>query len=60
MQWVATASRAPDVAEMAIVYTPNGNHVAALLVQAVYHIEHLRLGIAATPADAASRRPQAD
>jgi DNA-binding transcriptional ArsR family regulator len=36
-----------------IVYALYDNHVAALLDQAVYHIEHLRLGIADTPADAA-------
>ena len=40
-----------------IVYALYDNHVAALLDQAVYHIEHLRLGIADTPADAASRNP---
>jgi DNA-binding transcriptional ArsR family regulator len=33
-----------------IVYALYDNHVAALLDQAVYHIEHLRLGIADTPA----------
>jgi DNA-binding transcriptional ArsR family regulator len=36
-----------------IVYALYDNHVAALLDQAVHHIEHLRLGIADTPADAA-------
>src|SRR5580693_5159591 len=40
-----------------IVYALYDNHVAALLDQAVYHIEHLRLGIADVPADAASRNP---
>ena len=34
-----------------IVYALYDNHVAALLDQAVYHIEHLRLGVADTPAD---------
>ena len=33
-----------------IVYALYDNHVAALLDQAVYHIEHLRLGIADAPA----------
>jgi ArsR family transcriptional regulator, nickel/cobalt-responsive transcriptional repressor len=33
-----------------IVYTLYDNHVAMLLDQAVYHIEHLRLGIRDTPA----------
>lgn len=32
-----------------IVYALYDNHVAALLDQAVYHIEHLRLGITDTP-----------
>src|SRR5580693_9431346 len=36
-----------------IVYALYDNHVAALLDQAVYHIEHLRLGIADTPAGTA-------
>ena len=35
-----------------IVYALYDNHVAALLDQAVYHIEHRRLGIADIPADA--------
>jgi DNA-binding transcriptional ArsR family regulator len=39
-----------------IVYALYDNHVAALLDQAVYHIEHLRLGIADTPAG--RRQPQ--
>ena len=38
-----------------IVYALYDNHVAALLDQAVYHIEHLRLGIADAPALDASR-----
>ena len=33
-----------------IVYSLYDNHVAMLLDQAVYHIEHLRLGIADAPA----------
>ena len=33
-----------------IVYALYDNHVAALLDQAVYHIEHLRLGIKDAPA----------
>ena len=32
-----------------IVYSLYDNHVAMLLDQAVYHIEHLRLGISDTP-----------
>jgi DNA-binding transcriptional ArsR family regulator len=35
-----------------MVYALYDNHVAALLDQAVHHIEHLRLGIADTPAAA--------
>ncbi len=35
-----------------IVYALYDNHVAALLDQAVHHIEHLRLGIADAPAAA--------
>jgi ArsR family transcriptional regulator, nickel/cobalt-responsive transcriptional repressor len=35
-----------------IVYALYDNHVAMLLDQAVYHIEHLRLGIADAPAHA--------
>jgi ArsR family transcriptional regulator, nickel/cobalt-responsive transcriptional repressor len=35
-----------------IVYALYDNHVAALLDQAVHHIEHLRLGIADEPAAA--------
>ena len=36
-----------------IVYALYDNHVAMLLDQAVYHIEHLRLGVADIPAQAA-------
>ncbi|GAB7185896.1 metalloregulator ArsR/SmtB family transcription factor [Kitasatospora sp. Ki12] len=32
-----------------VVYALYDNHVAALLDQAVYHIEHLRLGLSDTP-----------
>ncbi|MCW2933743.1 MAG: putative regulatory protein [Actinomycetia bacterium] len=39
-----------------IVYALYDNHVAELLDQAVYHIEHLRLGIADAPA--ARRQPE--
>jgi DNA-binding transcriptional ArsR family regulator len=35
-----------------VVYALHDNHVAALLDQAVHHIEHLRLGIADSPATA--------
>ena len=37
-----------------MVYTLFDNHVAALLDQAVYHSEHLRLGLRDTPARAAA------
>ena len=40
-----------------IVYALYDNHVAALLDQAVYHIEHLRLGIADTAADTPADAP---
>ena len=40
-----------------IVYALYDNHVAALLDQAVHHIEHLRLGIADTPATALAEEP---
>jgi DNA-binding transcriptional ArsR family regulator len=32
-----------------IVYSLHDNHVAQLLDEAVYHIEHLRLGVRDTP-----------
>lgn len=35
-----------------IVYSLYDNHVAELLEQALYHVEHLRLGLQDTPADA--------
>ncbi|MBO8193075.1 winged helix-turn-helix transcriptional regulator [Streptomyces oryzae] len=35
-----------------VVYTLHDNHVAALLDQALYHVEHLRLGLADTPEEA--------
>ena len=40
-----------------MVYALYDNHVAALLDQAVYHIEHLRLGVADAPVAAGSRNP---
>jgi len=40
-----------------IVYALYDNHVAALLDQAVYHIEHLRLGIADAPAAVHAQEP---
>ncbi|WP_302898841.1 metalloregulator ArsR/SmtB family transcription factor [Streptomyces sp. CL12-4] len=36
-----------------IVYSLHDNHVAELLGQALYHVEHLRLGLRDTPARAA-------
>ncbi|MFD7105897.1 ArsR/SmtB family transcription factor [Streptomyces celluloflavus] len=35
-----------------IVYSLYDNHVAELLEQALYHVEHLRLGLHDTPAEA--------
>jgi DNA-binding transcriptional ArsR family regulator len=40
-----------------VVYALYDNHVAELLDQALYHVEHLRLGVADTPA--AADRPHA-
>jgi ArsR family transcriptional regulator, nickel/cobalt-responsive transcriptional repressor len=40
-----------------MVYALYDNHVAALLDQAVHHIEHLRLGIADAPAAALAEEP---
>ncbi|WP_328333151.1 MULTISPECIES: ArsR/SmtB family transcription factor [unclassified Streptomyces] len=34
-----------------IIYALYDNHVAELLDQALYHVEHLRLGVRDTPAD---------
>jgi DNA-binding transcriptional ArsR family regulator len=34
-----------------VVYALHDDHVAALLDQAVHHIEHLRLGVTDTPAE---------
>ncbi|MFF6995455.1 ArsR/SmtB family transcription factor [Streptomyces sp. NPDC008313] len=34
-----------------IIYTLYDSHVAELLDQALYHVEHLRLGVRDTPAD---------
>ncbi|MCX5315979.1 helix-turn-helix transcriptional regulator [Streptomyces sp. NBC_00154] len=36
-----------------VVYALHDNHVAALLDQTVYHVEHLRLGLTDTAAEAA-------
>ncbi|MER6140031.1 metalloregulator ArsR/SmtB family transcription factor [Streptomyces sparsogenes] len=35
-----------------VVYALHDNHVAALLDQALYHVEHLRLGLTDAPAEA--------
>ncbi|KIZ16407.1 hypothetical protein SNA_20400 [Streptomyces natalensis ATCC 27448] len=40
-----------------VVYALHDNHVAALLDQALHHVEHLRLGLTDTPAAAV---PQED
>ncbi|GLY88353.1 ArsR/SmtB family transcription factor [Actinoallomurus iriomotensis] len=37
-----------------VVYSLYDNHVAELLDQALYHVEHLRLGVSDTPATAAA------
>ncbi|MDG4856661.1 metalloregulator ArsR/SmtB family transcription factor [Streptomyces sp. T-3] len=37
-----------------IVYSLHDNHVAELLEQALYHVEHLRLGLPDTPNPAAT------
>ncbi|MEU0071534.1 metalloregulator ArsR/SmtB family transcription factor [Streptomyces sp. NPDC006332] len=37
-----------------IVYSLYDNHVAELLEQALYHVEHLRLGLHDVPAEAAT------
>lgn len=34
-----------------VVYTLHDNHVAALLDQALYHVEHLRLGLVDAPTE---------
>ncbi|MFB9904288.1 ArsR/SmtB family transcription factor [Allokutzneria oryzae] len=36
-----------------VVYALHDHHVAALLDQALYHVEHLRLGLSDPPQDAA-------
>lgn len=36
-----------------VMYALYDNHVAELLDQALYHVEHLRLGLSDTPAEAA-------
>ncbi|MEV0695819.1 metalloregulator ArsR/SmtB family transcription factor [Streptomyces sp. NPDC050388] len=40
-----------------IVYALYDNHVAELLDQALYHVEHLRMGIRDTPAVATAEAP---
>ncbi|MGQ4514355.1 metalloregulator ArsR/SmtB family transcription factor [Streptomyces sp. DW26H14] len=40
-----------------VVYSLHDNHVAALLDQAVYHVEHLRLGVTDPPAEASAETP---
>jgi len=40
-----------------IVYALYDHHVAELLDQALFHVEHLRLGLPDTPAEAAQTRP---
>jgi DNA-binding transcriptional ArsR family regulator len=40
-----------------IIYALHDNHVAALLEQTLYHVEHLRLGIRDTPAPATEDTP---
>ena len=40
-----------------IIYAIYDNHVAELLDQALYHVEHLRLGILDTPATAPDEAP---
>ncbi|MER5847737.1 metalloregulator ArsR/SmtB family transcription factor [Streptomyces sp. NPDC002012] len=40
-----------------IIYALYDNHVAELLDQALYHVEHLRLGIRDTPAAVAEETP---
>ncbi|MFE0760349.1 ArsR/SmtB family transcription factor [Streptomyces smyrnaeus] len=38
-----------------VVYTLHDNHVAALLDQALYHVEHLRLGLTDAPGEAVAQ-----
>lgn len=42
-----------------VVYSLHDNHVAALLDQAVHHVEHLRLGLTDTPAEAVGQQDAA-
>jgi hypothetical protein len=35
-----------------VIYALYDNHVAELLEQALFHVEHLRLGLRDTPTDA--------
>ncbi|MFI6695016.1 ArsR/SmtB family transcription factor [Streptomyces sp. NPDC050433] len=39
-----------------VVYALHDNHVAGLLDQALYHVEHLRLGMTDAPAETRPRR----
>ncbi|MGV4981780.1 ArsR/SmtB family transcription factor [Streptomyces sp. NPDC001709] len=41
-----------------VVYSLYDNHVAALLDQALYHVEHLRLGLSDTPATVEDSEPE--
>jgi DNA-binding transcriptional ArsR family regulator len=43
-----------------IVYSLYDNHVAELLDQALYHVEHLRLGVRDLPADPTDRSAPSD
>ncbi|MEU8936388.1 metalloregulator ArsR/SmtB family transcription factor [Streptomyces sp. NPDC048409] len=40
-----------------VIYALYDNHVAELLEHALYHVEHLRLGLRDTPADAQAETP---
>ncbi|MFB7600680.1 ArsR/SmtB family transcription factor [Streptomyces sp. NPDC056160] len=42
-----------------VVYSLYDDHVCALLDQALYHVEHLRLGLSDASAEAAEPNPQA-
>jgi ArsR family transcriptional regulator, nickel/cobalt-responsive transcriptional repressor len=41
-----------------VVYTLYDDHVAGLLDQALYHVEHLRLGLTDTPAASGANGPE--
>ncbi|MFF0401129.1 ArsR/SmtB family transcription factor [Streptomyces sp. NPDC005248] len=41
-----------------VIYALYDNHVAELLEQALFHVEHLRLGLRDTPADATAPTPR--